>query len=241
MTDDQRTPHLSDAELLAYLDGELDEELARHVERSTVYRERLQALARQERRLAANLYRGTCPDAHELGEFHMELLAPERAALITQHTDICPHCALELRELQTYLDELAPELEYSFLERVRVFIARLIPDVPNLGGAQMPVPVLAGMRGEAGGPLLYEAGEAQVSLEVQDDAARAGHKSVLGLITGVDAAGWQVVLWQDSKQVQALEVDDLGNFVFEVLPPGAYRLVLRGNGVEIVIQDLAVK
>ena len=240
MSDEQRTPHLSDADLLAYLDGKLDEKLARHIKRSTAYRQRLEDLARQERRLRVSLYRGACPDALELGKYQLKLVAPERAAHIAQHINICPHCVLELQDLRSYLGELAPELEFTFLERVRVLIGRLVPELPDLGGGFTPAPALAGVRGEAGGPLLYEAGEVQVSLEIQDDAARAGHKSVLGLITGVDAAGWQATLWQDSERVEALVVDDLGNFIFESLPPGAYRLILRGSGVEIVIQDLTV-
>ncbi|HZD10861.1 MAG TPA: hypothetical protein VE553_05905 [Candidatus Binatia bacterium] len=240
MSDEHRTPHVSDADLLAYLDGVLEEELARHIERSPGYRHRLEELARQERRMLAHVYRGTCPDAQELGEYHMDLLAPERAAIVAQHLEICPRCASELNELRAFLDELAPELEYNLLERVRVLIARLVPDFPSVGGALMPAPALAGMRGEVAGPLLYEADDVQVSVEVQDDGAHAGRKSVLGVVTGGDAAGWQATLWQDMEQVQTQSVDDLGNFVFEALPAGGYRLTLRGDEVEIVIQDLAV-
>jgi hypothetical protein len=249
MSNEQRTPNVSDADLLAYLEGEADESVAQEIEASTSYDERLRELARQERTLVAGLYRSSCPEAHELGEYHMELLPGERAALVAQHLEDCPHCALELRELRAYLDELAPELDYSLLERVRVLVARLAPEFDSLSGGLQPAPALAGIRGEENRPYLYEAGEAQISLEVQDDADSAGRKSVLGLVMGVEAGDWQATLWQDNHvegdtgtvQLQAQAVDALGNFVFQALDPGTYRLVLRGEDVEVVIQDLAVK
>lgn len=244
MSDARETPHLSDAELLAYLDGATEEELVEQIEGSTVYQERLEKLKEQERRLRALLYRGTCPEAHELGQFEMKLLNAERAALVAQHLDNCPHCAMELEELRGFLQELAPDLEYSLLERVRVLIARLAPDLRDLGGGRQPMPSLAGVRGEGNGPLLYEADSVEVSLEVQDDAGGAGRKSVLGLVTGADADGWQATLWQEdgplAELVQTQEVDDLGNFVLEGLLPGTYSLTLRSADVEIVIPELAL-
>lgn len=248
MSDEQRTPNVSDADLLAYLDGEADENVAQKIEASTIYDQRLQELARQERSLVAGLYRSSCPEAHELGEYHMELLPGERAALVAQHLEDCPHCALELRELRAYLGELAPELDFSLLERVRVLVARLVPELQSLSGGLQPAPALAGMRGEENRPYLYEAGEAQISLEVQDDSNNIGRKSVLGLVMGVEASDWQASLWQDNHaegdtgaaQLQAQSVDELGNFVFQALQPGTYRLVLRGDDVQVIIQDLAV-
>lgn len=246
MSDEQRQPDFSDADLLAYLDGETDETLTRAIEASADVRQRLEELAREDRRLAVGLYRSTCPDAHELGEYELALLPGERAALVAQHVAQCPHCALELQELRAFLREAAADLEYTFLERVRVLVARLVPDLPAAGGG--PVPALAGMRGATNGPLFYDAGDVQVSLDVQDDAAGGGRKSVLGLITGVDPAGWQAMLWREDGQEEARDairaetvtVDELGNFVFEALHPGSYQLILRGGELEVVIQDLAV-
>lgn len=253
MSNEQKTPQFSDAELLAYLDGALEEALAQRIEQSGDAQRRLAQLARQQQQLAARLYRANCPDAHTLGEYQMRLLAAEQAAQVAQHIAICPHCALELDELRATLGDLASDLEMSVVERLRVLIARLVPDLPNLGAspAGMPgpagMPALAGMRGampsQQGGPRLYEAGDIQLSLEVQD-AAEAGRKSVLGLITGAEATGWQVTLWREEESVaelvQTVAVDELGNFVFDSLAPGAYTLTLRGDDVEVVIQDLAV-
>lgn len=245
MSDAQGTPHITDAELLAYLDGDAEEEVVEEIEGSTLYRERLDRLKEQEKRLRALLFRGTCPEAHELGQFEMNMLDAERAALVAQHVETCPRCAMELEELRGFLKDVAPDLEYSFLERVRLLIARLAPDLGDLGGGRQPAPLLAGVRGVDNGPLIYEADGVQVSLEVQDDAGGAGRKSVLGLVMGAEATGWQATLWQEegplAELVQTQEIDDLGNFMFESLLPGNYSLTLRSEDVEVVIQELAVK
>lgn len=245
MSDAHETPHISDADLLAYLDGEAEEEVVDQIEGSAIYLERLEEVKEQEQRLRALLYRGTCPEAHELGQFEMKLLDAERAALVAQHVDTCPRCAIELEELGSFLEDVASDLEYSFVERVRVLVARLAPDLGDLGIGRQPAPALAGLRGGGDRPLTYEADGVEVSLEVQDDARGVGRKSVLGLVTGTAATGWQATLWQDdgplAELVQTEEIDDLGNFVFEGLRPGSYSLTLRGEEVEIVIQELAVK
>ena len=246
MSDEQRQPDFTDADLLAYLDGETDETLMRVIEASPDCRRRLEELAREDRRLAVGLYRSTCPDAHELGEYELALLPGERAARVAQHVAQCPHCTLELQDLRAFLHEAAADLEYTFMERVHVLIARLVPDLPAAGGG--PVPALAGMRGATTGPLYYEAGDVQVSLDGQDDTSGGGRMSVRGQITGVDPAGWRAMLWRENGQeetgeaVQAetVNVDELGNFVFEALQTGSYQMILRGGGLEIVIQDLAV-
>lgn len=250
MSNEQRTPEFSDADLLAYLDGELEEGLAREVAQSANAERRLRELAQQEHILAARLYRADCPEAHDLGEYLLQSMAAERAALVAQHVEICPHCAMELNELRDTMRELAGDLETPFIERLRVLVGRLVPDIqlPSFGSGTAPMPALAGMRGEMEGPLLYEAGEVQVSLEVQDDATGAegstGRKSVLGLVTGAEVTGWQATLWLEdgpvAELVQTLKVDELGNFVFDGLHPGTYALTLRGDEVEVVIQDLAV-
>ncbi len=244
MSNEQPSPQVADAELLAYLDGELEEVRARQIEQDAAARQRLALLVRQQRRLAAVLYRADCPDAHTLGEYHLHSLAEADAERVAQHLDICPHCVLELDELRGTLRELAADLELSASERLRLLVARLAPQWPSLGSGPAPMPALAGVRGATNGPLLYEAGDVQVSVEVQDDAAAAGRKSVLGLVTGADAAGWQATLWLESgpvaELVQSVRVDELGNFVFDGLSPGTYALSLRGDAVEVVVQELAV-
>lgn len=254
MSNDRQTQHFSDAELLAYLDGAQEPDIAQQIEQSPAARQRLAQLSRQQKQLAARLYRAACPDPHTLGEYHLNMLAAAERGHIRQHVDACPHCARELQQFGADLQAVSSDIEVTMFERLRLLVARLIPPAPSFGTVPGPVPALAGMRGGNGGPLTYEAGAVQVAIEIHDDAATVGRKSIVGLVTATEEGaaqdsatepgGWQVTLWREEGPVaellQTVRIDDLGNFMFDGLAPGDYALTLRGDAVEIVIQELAV-
>jgi hypothetical protein len=136
------------------------------------------------------------------------------------------------------LTELAPELEISLAGRVKIWIARLVPD-GGWGNGSAPMPAFA-VRGGENGPLIYQAGDAQLTIEVQDDLEKPGHRSILGLVFGADLTDMQAYLWQESKGVAAVDVDELGNFIISGLAPGVYELILSGPAVEIHVQELTI-
>lgn len=189
-----------------------------------------------EKRLAAQLYRVTCPTADQLGEYHLHMMTGNQAAAIKQHLNDCPHCRAELAQLQTYLANLAPDVEHSLSQRVQIWIARLVPDGMSGGGLQ---PALA-LRGQDNGPLMYEAGDAQLTLEVQDDPQKAGARTILGLLIGAETVETAVHLWQEAQKVAQVPVDEFGNFVFAGLSPGTYELIVSGPDFEIHLQELTV-
>ncbi|MGD8473896.1 MAG: hypothetical protein PVH59_07210, partial [Anaerolineae bacterium] len=98
----------------------------------------------------------------------------------------------------------------------------------------------AGLRGEETGPRLYQAGEAQVAIEIQDDATRGDRKTLLALVTGVDTSELVAHLWLADRRVGQVPVDELGNLVVPDLAPGSYELILSGPEVEVHIRDLDV-
>jgi len=246
MSDENSVPQLSDAQLLAYLDGALDEERARVVEQTNRYRRRLRELAAQERQLAARLYRAICPEPLELGEYSLRRLPADRREAIDRHVEQCPHCAGEVEAVGRYLEALSDELSSGFLERVKVLIARLVSGGTEAGqgGAEAaPIfgtPALAGVRGSDEEPLLYEAGALQLSLDVQADGGRPGRRTILGLILDDETGGWQARLWQEGERVAEADVDDLGNFVLSGLEPGSYDLIIGRPNVEIHVQNLDI-
>ncbi|MEW5987779.1 MAG: hypothetical protein AB1791_14185, partial [Chloroflexota bacterium] len=63
-----------DAELLAYLDGEVAPAVAARIEQSAAARQRAAQLAHEQKRLTAHLYRQSCPPSDQLGEYHLGLL-----------------------------------------------------------------------------------------------------------------------------------------------------------------------
>jgi hypothetical protein len=170
------------------------------------------------------------------------MLAGTRASVIARHLDDCPHCSREVSQLKTYLGDLSADLEFSLAERIRVLVAKLVPaggQTDPLGPPAM-APAFAGVRGEEGGPHLYQAGEAQVAIEIQDDAMRGDRKTLLGLVTGMDTSELVAHLWLADRHVGEVPVDKLGNLVIPGLPPGSYELILSGPEVEMHIRDLDV-
>jgi hypothetical protein len=185
----------------------------------------------------------------ELGEYHLGVLPATRAAAIEQHLPHCPHCQREIDQLEEYLASLEPAAQpdplQEAVERARVWVARLVRGGPA-GGGQRPrlglAPAYTGLRGDATEePLVYQAENAQVIVDVKPDAEHADRWSVLGLVIGLDkTAGFEAQLWQDEHQIQTTQLDELGNFVLSNLAPGVYTLILSGPDLQIQVQPLPV-
>jgi hypothetical protein len=190
-----------------------------------------------EDRLAAALFRITCPDAIELGEYHLGMMAGRQAEEIAHHLQTCPHCKRELAQLAHYLDQVSPDLDYTLAERIKIWIAERIPDTTSSEAALSPA---FAVRGGENGPLMFEAGDAQLTIEIQDDPEKPGQKSILGLVLGSDEPALQAHLWQEGLLVKTVNVDELGNFTIMGLAPGLYDLILSGASFEIHVQALQI-
>lgn len=194
-------------------------------------------MAKFEDKLGAALYRATCPDSLELGEYHLGNLGEDRSELIRLHLADCPHCTLELSQLESFASDTALDFEPSLAERVRVWIAKRMPERDDIRSGMAPALAL---RGDDEGPLFYEAGDAQLTIEIQDDPDEPGRRSLLGLVMGADPKDLQVHLWFDGERVASVAVDDLGNFRVSGLASGDYKLILAGPSIEIHIQELTI-
>lgn len=235
-------PQLDDRELLAYLDGEASRQVQTHLASCPHCRGRAQQLARVHDRLAALLYRAVCPSPLEVGEYHLGLLAADQALALDQHLAECPHCRRELQQLEGYVAALAPDVELSPLERIKVLVARLVsaPEGQPRPGVPAPALAAAGLRGETESLLLYQTDGIHISLGFQDDARGQGRLVLLGLVTGADTTGMEAHLWQSEQLVATVPVDQLGNLSVSNLIPGSYRLVLRGPEIEVQIAKLEI-
>jgi hypothetical protein len=193
-----------------------------------------------EEKLVSHLYRIHCPPPTELGEYQLKMLPDDRMRLIHAHLNGCPHCSQELAQLESYLTDLAPELEYSLRERVQIWVAKLIPDNPDTSFSTAARPALA-LRGELeNGPLMYEADGYQLHLEIQADPTKPGYKSILGLLLGGDDSIFEAQLWQNGRSLQQTTIDELGNFVFVGIQPGTYDLILSQRTAEIHVQAFEI-
>jgi hypothetical protein len=188
--------------------------------------------------LKAALFRITCPDSATLGNFHLGLLPEDAVTKIAKHVTDCPHCTREINQLEAFLAETAVSLQPSTAERIKIWIAKRIPTGRQTRD-MLGTPAFA-MRGGDTGPLMYEAGDAQLSLEVQDDPEHPGRRSILGLVLGIETEAVLVKLIQGDVLVTAVTLDPIGNFTFTGLEPGKYELTLSGQDIEIQAQDLLI-
>lgn len=191
-----------------------------------------------EQKLLTHLYRIACPTPDILGEYHFQLLTDDEVLEINQHLLICPYCPKELDQLQRYISDLEPELAYSLPERVKIWIAQLMPE-SEAGGFGSATPAFA-LRGETEEPYMFEAGNYQLTLEIQDDPVNPGFRSILGLVFGGSDGLEKVELWQDGEPVQATSIDELGNFVFHGVRSGTYDLILSQLAAEIHVHAFTV-
>ena len=187
-------------------------------------------------KLSALLYRAFCPSTTELGEYQFGMLDGEQFIAIQQHVNICPHCRRELTQLESYLAKVSPDLEYSFGDRINIWIARLLPEQP-LGNL---TPLASGLRGKSGYQRSYQAGEAHLTLDIQNDPGQPDRKTLMGLVAGVEITRINVRLWQEEDSIAETKVDELGNFVISGLNIGSYTLILNGENFEIHVVDLEI-
>ncbi|HSN75034.1 MAG TPA: hypothetical protein VL334_08080 [Anaerolineae bacterium] len=242
----QNTPQFDDVELLMTLDCEADPEVAMHVSQCPRCQQRSAELAGLQRAAAARLFRATCPSSLEVGEYHLGMLPASRSASVQQHVAACPYCAQELTQLGSFLNIADPYLHpapWEAIKRnVQIIVARLTsgPRPGSLFGQPALAPALAGLRGEQRSPLTYEAGDAQIILEVQDGEQQAGRKTLIGLVLGWDNQEIVVRLWRDERLVSTVTVDTFGNFAIDDLAPGQYEMFVTSEPAEVHIQDLNI-
>lgn len=235
---------LTGAELLMALDNQAAPEVAMHLSHCRGCQQRARQLKGQQQALAASLFRVDCPSSLDLGEYQMGLLPPEWSIAIARHASLCPHCTQEIEALVAFMAQPEPLAQPTPLQsantRLRVLVAQLVSGARNAVAPPSLAPAFAGLRGDDDGPLTYEAGDAQVILDILDDEQQAGRKAIVGLVLGLEIQDASVHLWRDQQPVDSRTVDMFGNFSFGDLVPGQYELFVTGESDEIHIQDLLV-
>ncbi|NCC31062.1 MAG: hypothetical protein EOM24_03445 [Chloroflexia bacterium] len=96
-------PALSGIDLLAVADGEADEATLAHVRTCPHCSQWVTRLRRMQTLLRQRLYRLDCPSTELLVDYCQGLLEPEKALVIRQHLEYCPHCRAEVTLLETSL------------------------------------------------------------------------------------------------------------------------------------------
>ncbi len=94
-----RPPALSEATLLAWIDGYALPEVNTHLEQCLYCRTQAERLVAWQKQLATQLYRVDCPPTLELGEYHLGLLGSERLLMVEDHLTRCLHCVRETTDV----------------------------------------------------------------------------------------------------------------------------------------------
>jgi hypothetical protein len=234
------SPALDKVEIAKYVDGEADDAVVAHIRECPYCNERAQQWTHLQNRLKKQLYRVECPSPMELGEYHLRLLPASRKLLVAQHVRECPLCRQELARLEEFM--LEPVAQPDLVRSVQVMVARL------LGGKEAGQkredfswsPAFSGLRGAGEEPFIYEADHIQIVIEVQDDVEQMGHKTLLGLVMGLESKDFAIQISQEDRMVASTSVDEIGNFILSHLAPGNYKFMLSGPSIEIHIPSLTV-
>ena len=172
---------------------------------------------------------------------------------VRRHLDRCPKCAAARDWLERLLDATAEgplvDPPSSVLQRaIGVFpggtFKRRRPTRPSLARLvidSLAVPLPAGVRGKSNGRrLFYEAGWADVDIEVREASLNAeafrvtGQVLVAGTSTPTDLIA---AIWVEDRVAAYAMGDQTGLFVFPEVSPGAYRLEIwtpaQADGITI--------
>ncbi len=175
----------------------------------------------------------------ELGDYQLGLLSDDQASRIRTHLACCPYCQVESLLLEDYLNVFdrnvpAPTkptvAEPGIFEQLKVLVASIVtrPSMALAGGL------------DDDGPQVYEVGNIQISIQLQEDFEMPDRRMIMGLVTGADTKGMQAHLWESNRpnEVAVAPVDEFGNFFISDLPCANYELILDTPQSEIHIQAL---
>ena len=222
-------------DLVAYAYGEATPELVAHIETCPACREAAGEYTQLQRELGARLYRFDCPTPQTLGEYTLHLLAAEEQTRVAGHVRDCPLCAAELRTLRDFLaSELAATVP-SLMTRIKRTIATLVAP---------PAAAYAGVRGAGAATRTYRAGAIVITVDPGAGARRA-RLPVTGLIwreggAMEELAGSQVRLIAADGTAHTTQLGALGDFDWEAVAPGTYRLEAALADHLVVVEELRV-
>ena len=243
-----KSNEFTDQILWSYLDGEADAALVAQIEGDSEALARADELIRARQKRIQPLRAPDTISSIELGAYHLGVLpaSPKRARAIEQELKQHPGRVAELGVLDSYLAEMADELPLAAVpestptwwERVGAGIRVVMGNLVAPGERQPAF----GLLGDEYGQKIYEAGEVEVLIQVEEDEEVPNRKALLGLVMGIEPEGLVAHLWQANPpgEVAVVEVDEFGNFIMPSLKPATYELILSNGETEIHIQGIEV-
>jgi hypothetical protein len=224
------SPALENVEIAMYVDGEADEEVLAHIQQCPFCRERAHRWTLLQNHLRKQFYRVNCPTPIELGDYHLDYLPAPQELVVSAHLQECLLCKREVAILKDFLDSLTQES--GWIETSKVLVARLMDGLSE----NSLVPAL---RGEAKGPLTFEADGLVIVLDIQP--ANEGNFNILGQVAADDQDHWTgavIELRQGNQLGISTTVDDLGAFRCEGIMSGKQELrIVPSGGSPVVVTN----
>ena len=245
---------LDDEELLRFaLDGEeVSKEASKHLEQCTTCQQRLTRYKKAHSFLVSHLYRSQCPTGTELSLYCAGLLPGDQRVTIANHILDCPLCTAEAEDTRQFLAETRDDLPHphplplpALNGSVLLIFATLIKQQAQL--------VVRGDTDPAAWPRQYRADSTDLSLHLS--RASSGAFMLLGILTDprksieafegtlaelYPAAGGKNDV-RAEKPLLSVEVDDLGNIVFNAVPVGDYVMIVHLPGRDMIIEELTIE
>lgn len=189
--------------------------------------------AQVEAYLRTALFRFDCPSTLTIGHYALELFVDPERRLVAEHLLDCTACTGELQTLRQFLasNPSPPQPRPHALSRV---FAKLALPVTQLA--------MSPLRGDARqSSTEYGAGPVHIILGALP-AGRRGTLVLDGLLlhdtSPAAVAGCDVTLFARAAPAYATQTDDLGNFGFDAVAAGTYRLEIHIADQDVVIENL---
>jgi hypothetical protein len=224
-------------ELMAYVDGEISVDAVAGIDDCAECSATVADYGRLQARLRQTLYRFDCPSAHLLGEYALDLANTVERTAVAAHVLECDECTSELEGLRAYLAFEPPTVQRAGLRAsMRRIVAQLVSGPP--AGAL----ALAFRDIDPAAVMVYQTDTVQISV-TQTPGARPGSACLIGLVllrsdTFDALADSEVSLVPAVGSPLTSWTDKLGNFSYEELDPGTYRLELALPDEVVVVGEL---
>lgn len=224
-------PPINDDQLSEALDGVAEPAVLDHLASCPHCTERLSAARVLEQRLTGALYRWDCPTPDLLAQYATGELPAAAIARMADHLNICARCQGELNDFYAMFAAKEPTVIPTVRSRSQVV------RYAQLMSGQATV-----LRGAGAGPIIAEAGDVTIFLDVQPRTD--GLASLQGQLVANDQAHWEgalVELRQQGALVATTVIDELGSFTCAALPYSTTELrVTALKGTMIALMNLKI-